>query len=96
MRLRDKRIPCRICGGQYKRLTAGHLKNHGLTRAEYEQQYGPVCLVDAVTAQRVELLPASEQAQRPILPTLPEIRFVMFRVHLEGSTGAIYSSPNSG
>lgn len=36
---KDKLIKCQICGKEFKRITAGHLKTHGMTLMEYNKLY---------------------------------------------------------
>lgn len=35
----DKLIKCEVCGKEFKRITAGHLKTHGITLMEYNKLY---------------------------------------------------------
>ena len=34
------RVQCHACGRWYQKITAGHLKHHGLTIPEYKELYG--------------------------------------------------------
>lgn len=38
--IRKNKIICLECGAEFKQLTNGHLKEHGLTTKEYRKKYG--------------------------------------------------------
>jgi len=36
------RVQCAVCGQKFNRITARHVKEHGMTLDEYQSKYGPV------------------------------------------------------
>lgn len=34
------KVQCLICGKEFGKITASHLKTHNMTRAEYREKYG--------------------------------------------------------
>ncbi len=38
--IREENVICMECGGEFKQLTANHLRTHGLSPREYKRKYG--------------------------------------------------------
>jgi hypothetical protein len=64
---RSKSVICRVCKQKFERITAGHLKMHGLTVQAYQEKFGRHPMVCEELRYRTSLKKFKHSPQELIL-----------------------------